>query len=150
MLGKLQIVFHLDIVQFAYSVTLNKKTERLVLLSAGFQAVSHHLYQTKVIKMSINHPDVSICVQLTVRKKVDLQEYLYFLLNECIDNDGIFTPEKILKTIVFVDGRLSVRAAAIYLQNILFQKCKAYTTKNRASNDVFYISNMIQEFTAII
>ena len=71
MLNKLQIVLCLDIVWFTYFIMLNKKTERLVLSNAGFQAVGYHPYQTEVIKTSIDHIDISLYIQLTAKKKVD-------------------------------------------------------------------------------
>ena len=79
--------------------------ERLVLANAGFRPVGRHLYQTEVIRTSIDRPDVSICVRPLPRGKTDSFEALHFLLDKCIGLDGTATPEQIPKTIVFIDGR---------------------------------------------
>ena len=116
------MILRLDIVWFACSVTLNKKAERLVLLEARFQAVGCYSYQTEIIRTSINRLDILISVHPLPRKKVNLQEHLYFLLDDCINNNRKPTLERILKTIVFINRRLSIQAAAVYLQTILLQK----------------------------
>ena len=144
------MIFHLSVVWFACSATLNKKAERLVLSHTKFQVVGICLYQTEVIKTSINHPDISIYVQLISRQKVDLWENLYFLLNNCMDSNRTLIPTCIPKTIVFINDQISVWDIVKYFQNVLLQKSKAYTRGADNNNKAFCISSVIQEFTVII
>ena len=106
-LGELQTILRQDIVWFSYSTTLNKEAEQLVLSNAGFYSLGNRMYQTKVIRTSIDCPNISICVLPLYKVKVDLQEALYFLLDTCITLDTA-VPEQIPKTIIFIDGRGSV------------------------------------------
>ncbi|OCK89575.1 uncharacterized protein K441DRAFT_583567, partial [Cenococcum geophilum 1.58] len=66
---------------------LYKEAEQLVLSNAGFRFIGDHIYLTKVIKTSINRPNVLIYVLPLSKGKVDLWDALYFLLNVYIDLD---------------------------------------------------------------
>ncbi|OCL00717.1 uncharacterized protein K441DRAFT_532766, partial [Cenococcum geophilum 1.58] len=57
----------------------------LVLSNAGFRSIGDRIYQTKVIRTSINRPNVLICVLPLSKGKVDLWDILYFLLDAYID-----------------------------------------------------------------
>ena len=65
------------------------------------------MYQTEVIRTSINCPNISICVLPLGKGKIDLWDILYFLLDVYIDLDTA-VPKQILKTIVFIDSRWSI------------------------------------------
>ena len=71
------------------------------------------MYQTKVIRTSVNCPNVSICVLPLGKGKMDLWDVLYFLLDVCIDLNTVVL-EQIPKTIVFIDGRRSIQEAVVY------------------------------------
>jgi len=86
---------------------LNKEAEQLVLSNAGFCSLGNRIYQTKVIRTSIDRPNILICVLPLCKVKVDLWEALYFLLDICVTLDTAIL-EQILKTIIFIDGRGSV------------------------------------------
>ena len=113
-LGELRTILYQDIVWFNYSTTLNKEVEQLVLSNAGFRSIGNRIYQTKVIRTSIDRPNVLIYILPLSKGKVDLQDVLYFLLNAYIDLDTA-VPEQIPKTIIFMDGCRSVQEAAVYL-----------------------------------
>jgi len=71
-LGELRTILYQDVVWFGYSTTLNKKVEQLVLSNASFRSIGNRIYQTKVIRTSINRPNISICVLPLGKGKVDL------------------------------------------------------------------------------
>jgi len=147
MLGELRLILHQDVVWFGCSATLDDEAERLVLANAGFRPVGRRLYQTEVIRTSIDRPDVAICVRPLPRGKTDSFEALYFLLDKCISlDDGTATPEQIQKTIVFIDGRGAIERAATYLRNALLKKSEQYTTDS--TNKAYCVSMIIEEFTA--
>lgn len=149
MLGELRIILHQDVVWFRCSATLDNEAERLVLANAGFRPVGRHLYQTEVIRTSIDRPDVSICVRPLPRGKTDSFKALHFLLDKCIGLDGTATPEQIPKTIVFIDGRGAIVRAAMYLQNALLKKTsdaagKRYTIDS--TNEAYCVSTIIRVY----
>ena len=59
-------------VWFSCFTILNKEAEQLVFSNAGFRSIGNRIYQTKVIRTSINRPDVLICILLLSKGKVDL------------------------------------------------------------------------------
>ena len=98
MLGELRTILRQDVVQFGCSATLDKEAEQLVLNNAGFRSIGDRMYQTKVIRTSVDRPNVLIYILPLSKGKVNLQDTLYFLLDIYIDlNTAV--PEQILKTI---------------------------------------------------
>jgi hypothetical protein len=97
---------------------MDAKDEAHVLDTAGFRSVGPGKYQTEVIRTSIDRPDISISVLPLLRGKLNSWDFLYFLLNQAVTEhiadptSNVATPADIPKTIVFIDGRISVHAAA--------------------------------------
>lgn len=71
MLGELRTILRQDVVWFGCSATLDKEAEQLVLSNAGFRSVGDRMYQTEVIRTSVDRPDVSICVLPLGKGKMD-------------------------------------------------------------------------------
>ena len=77
----------------------------------------------EIIRTSIDRLDISICVFPIPKGKINCYEQLHFLLDQAVESsDGGLTPEKIPKTIVFVDGRRRIAAVSQYLKESLVQK----------------------------
>jgi len=77
---------------------------------------------------------------------------LYFLLDGCQDINGMATPMQISKSIVFVDGRVSVNQAAAYLQQALVERSKDTTDVTRryetGSSGPYCVSNIVETYTS--
>ena len=80
--------------------------------NAGFRQIGPNPYQTEVIRTSVNRGDISFSVHALPRNKTTSFEALYFLVSRAVDDDGVSTPERIPKAVVFVDSRVGVGEAA--------------------------------------
>ena len=152
MLGQLRTILHQDVFWFGCSATLDNAGEELVLDSAGFRCVGPRPYQTEVIRTSINRDDISIVVVPIPRGKVQSYDRLQFLLDESVNAESrTATPQRIQKTIIFIDGRIKVDQAATYLRQILLSKTSTfpegqqYTQSGEARRCVF---NVVETFTS--
>jgi len=152
MLGELRIILPQHVIWFGCSATIDDETERTVLLSGGFRALGSNMYQTEIIRTSIDRPDISICVRPIPKGKLTSYTMLYFLLDQCQDSNGLATPGRIPKTIVFVDGRVSVNQAAGYLQQALLQMSGSIVnTTHRYDVDIsspYCVSNIVETYTS--
>ena len=70
LLGELRTILHKDIVWFGCSATLDEASETRVLDTAGFRAVGNRMYQTEIIRTSVDRPDVALCVVPIPRGKL--------------------------------------------------------------------------------
>ena len=122
MLGELRTILHHNVVWFSYSTTLDNEAESLILKNTNFRQVECHMFQTEVIRTSINCPDVAICIRLISRGMVNSFSPLYFLLDQAIGVNGAAIPENIPKTIIFINSRTQINDAVIYLQTALLAK----------------------------
>lgn len=151
MLGELRSLLRQDIVWFGCSATLDEKTETTVLNNAGFRQVGDNLYETEVIRTSINRPDVSISVVPIPRGQLTSWDPLYFLLDQAWENK-FPVPTHIPKTIIFLDSHAEVSALCGYLQNALISKFPGppeilqYSTSQLVKESCVY--NVIQTFSS--
>ncbi len=104
------------------------------------------MFQTEVIRTSINREDISICVYPIPRGQITTFETLYFLLDNSVDTyQNTITPDRIPKTIVFVDSHTKVAAIAAFFRTALLSKSTTFThpysTSNKEGSSVFDIIN---------
>jgi len=144
MLCELRILLHQDVIWFGCTATLDAETERIILSNTGFRSVGRNLYQTEVIRTSIDRPDISICLRPLMTGQLTSFNALYFLLDACQDHSGLPTPMNIPKTVVFVDSRAAVARVATYLRQALVKKTESndrqsslYETVNHSTYCVF-------------
>lgn len=116
-----------------------------MLTTAGFRRVGNRMFQTEVVRTSIDRPDVSICVIPMAKGTLSSFDMLYFLLRDAMD-DRVATPEKIKKTIVFIDGRKSVLDAARWAMQQLMAMSDQYGVFDLASDRCVY--KVIGSYTA--
>jgi hypothetical protein len=136
MLGQLRTFLRKDIVWFGCSGTLDAEAEKKNLDCAGFRPLGTHEYQTQVFRTSINRDDISICVEPIPRRKLHCYDRLHFLLDEAVDATAQdITPERLWKTIVFIDGRHKVDRAATYFREVLLSKSSSFPADRRYSRD---------------
>ena len=156
LLGQLRLVLRQDIVWFACSATLDAETEENVLSHAGFRQIGPNPFQTEVIRTSVNRDDISFSVHALPRNKTTSFEALYFLVSCAVDNDGVPTPEKIPKAIVFVDSRVGVGEAARYLRRLLIHSTSkannsaARYLENWSGIDSRGVNTVVEEFTSTV
>lgn len=145
LLGQLRTILHRNIVWFGCSATLDEASERRVLDTAGFRVVGNCMYQTEVIRTSVDRPDVAISVIPIPRGKLLSWDILYFLLQSAV-HDGHATPRDVPKTIIFIDGRNSVHDAAAWAMDKLLQLSSEYSTD--PSTNERCVFNVVCTFTA--
>ncbi|KIV98313.1 uncharacterized protein PV09_09841 [Verruconis gallopava] len=152
MLGELRNLLPDSTVWFACSATLSDKAERSVLDRTGFRPIGNGRHRAAVIRTSIDRPDLSISVQPIARGQINSYNALHFLLDDCLDADGRFLPERIPKTIVFIDGRRKIANAVHQLRSWLSEKTSCdeigYNTTATATPRSHQAIQIIQEFTA--
>jgi len=153
MICQLRSILPQDVVWFGCSATLDATAEKLVLSQAGFRVQGPRMYQTEVIRTSIDRPDVAIHLQPLRRGRIATFDSLYFLLDRSVDSAGSATPAQIPKTVVFVDGRVKVQKAAGCLQTMLLQKTdgtaesgQRYGLDNERSR--YCVTSVVETFTS--
>jgi superfamily II DNA/RNA helicase len=145
LIGELRTILHQDVVWFGCSATLDRVGERRVLETAGFRTVGNRAYQTEIIRTSVDRPDIAIAVVPIPRGKLSSFDSLYFLL-ESAATDSVATPDRILKTIIFIDGRASVHQAVDWVVYQLIRLSSEYTTDAAAGSKCVF--NVVRPFTA--
>ncbi|KAK0123604.1 hypothetical protein ONS96_010579 [Cadophora gregata f. sp. sojae] len=97
-------------VWFGCSATVTDETQEVILSTAGFRGLGDGPYQTAIVRTSINRPDVFINVQPIPKGKTAGYTQMYSMLHDAVNPVlGEITPERIPKTIFFVDGITKVR-----------------------------------------
>ena len=102
------------VVWFGCITTLDKDTEEAILYYAGFRQLSNNLYETEILRTSINRTDLSLCICPIPRKQLTKWDRLFFLLDSATRPQGAATPEQIPKTIVFIDSIMKNRELATW------------------------------------
>ena len=126
MIHELRRSLRSDTVFFGCTATLNVETEEVVKKNAGFRPEGDGPDRLAIIRISVDRPDISICIGEIPRGKLTTYESLYFVDGavdkdscDCNNESGNCTPWSIRKTIVFLDGRNQIKAAAHYLKQEL-------------------------------
>jgi superfamily II DNA/RNA helicase len=108
---------------FACSATLAAGTLEQLEKLAGFKR------NRKVLRTSIDRPEISYVLQQIPEKTKKTYTSLYFLLDEAIDETGKASPGRIPKTLVFLDSREQIIAAvAIFRQWLQAKDPEGYST----------------------
>ena len=111
-----------------------------------------------MIRTSINRDNLFICIRPIPRRKLNSFNTLYFLLNAntesataSIVNITTPTPERIPKTIVFINNITKIQTAVEYLREIFYLKTTISSASERYTDtpgDTYSIYNIISTFTA--
>ena len=122
-----------------------------MLDATGFRRVGNSAHQTEVIRMSVDRLDVALSAIAMPYNKLDSWELLYFVLVNAVSN-GSATPSAIPKTIVFLDGRQSVQAAAAWAMDMLIHMSHGFDTASRYGTDSVVseqcVFNVVRTFTS--
>jgi superfamily II DNA helicase RecQ len=106
---------------FACSATLDGKSLEALRKGAHFAHDVHH------IRGSINRTDISFSFQPIPKGKMRSFEALRFTIDECKDETSHPSPQKIPKTIIFVDSRKTTREMVKKLKRWIQILCPEYT-----------------------
>lgn len=149
MIGQLRMLLQQDILWFGCSATLSREGEQHVLQNAGFRSLGCNPWQTEVIRTSIDRADLFICVRPILRGKLSSFETLYFLLDAAMEADKA-TPERIPKTIIFIDSVGKVDKAADYLRTMLLSKTATSTSERytERGDGPYSVYNVVHTFTS--
>ena len=151
MLAQLRTMLHPDIVWFGCSATLDYVGERKVLDNAGFRRVGGGMHQTAVIRTSVDRPDISLSLVALPRGKVTKWGAFFFLLKNAIDSSAEPTPQDIPKTVVFLDSRRRIHAAAAWtMQRLLLMTAESHRSRYSESLEAgpLCVLNVVGIFTA--
>ena len=151
MLGELRMVLHRDVVWFGCSASLPEKAEQIVIQQAGFRRIGQGEYETEVIRTTIDRQDIAIGVFPIPRGMLSSFDIFYFLLDDSADCTGVATPNRIPKTIIFIDNRTAVQEAALYLQMALIAKTTNSTHQKYSVSSAtreYCVSKVVDEYTA--
>ncbi|TEY25590.1 hypothetical protein BOTCAL_1275g00010 [Botryotinia calthae] len=127
MLGQLRHLLPQEVMWFGCTATLDAESQKVVLDDGGFRRLGSRPYQTHIIRTSVDRPNISLAIVPIPYKQTKSLEPLYYLLDDAIDEDGNPTPEKIPKTIIFVNSRNETDIVKNYLRNALLEKTKGKT-----------------------
>ena len=153
MLGQLRAILLPDVVWFACSATIDEATERTVLQYSGLRPVGPDMYQTEVIRTSIDRKDISICVRPLPRNKVTSAETLFFTIAEAVTSLEA-RPSDIPKTIIFIDSKTDIERVVVYLRRMLVSQSAQYPVNRRYVQDLSAkersVCNIIQVYTSSV
>jgi superfamily II DNA helicase RecQ len=99
----------------------------------------------QLIRTSIDRPEIDLIVETMPRGTKGSFDSLFFTVSEGVDNQGHPTPEKIPKTIIFIDSTQQCQVAARQLRFWLRQSCLLYTVKELLEIVQFYHSRVADE-----
>lgn len=151
MLDQLRMLLRQNILWFGCSATLSEKDEKVVLETGGFRGLGTQPWETGVIRTFIDRPDVFISVHSVPRGKLNIYELLFFLLDDAVDIEAKATPQKISKTIVFIDSIVKSHKAVMYFRNILLELSKessAKTYSRNITNKTYDVNEIVQIYNS--
>lgn len=153
---ELHTILRRDTIWLGASATVSKETEEFVLSHAGFRAVGERPYQTKIIRSSIDRPDITYILKTIPKERLGDYDMLYFILKHAVTTQGDAaeaTPEQIQKTMVFIDGRKHVQNLVDVLRQWLVEMTKASTGRKYTFHSIgntINVCKVIQLYTSTV
>jgi hypothetical protein len=84
MIRELRILVSRDIVFFGCTIILDEVTKGIILANSGFRLSRTRPYQTEIIYISIDRPEISLQVRIIKEKEINKFYPLLFLVNNTI------------------------------------------------------------------
>jgi superfamily II DNA helicase RecQ len=117
-----------DIPWFGCSATLDQTTLDIARKMTGFQA------SCEFFRSSVDRPEIKLIVEIIQPRTTKRFTSLFFVLLHAM-TDGLPTPERIPKTVIFIDSRSDIQKCAEclreWLQKPLDQSLPAFSHINR-------------------
>ena len=124
---ELRILLRRDTVWLGASATISKEIEEYVLTNYGFREVSDRPFYTKIIRSSIDRLDITYILKKIPKAQLGNFNLLFFIIygatiqftsfqaikdaeSDNVPKNGKAIPEKIKKTIIFIDSRKQVQS----------------------------------------
>jgi hypothetical protein len=89
MIRELYILVNQDIVFFSCIIILDKVTKSIILANNRFKLSKTWFYQTEIIRISINKPEISFQVRIIKKGKTNKFYPLLFFVNNTIETKVI-------------------------------------------------------------
>ena len=116
---------------FACSATLDKKTLDIARKMTGFQA------SCEFFRSSVDRPEIKLIVEIIQPRTTKRFTSLFFVLLAAM-TDGLPTPERIPKTVIFIDSRRDIQKCAECLRKWL-QKLSAGVISGRDCREIIQV-----------
>jgi superfamily II DNA helicase RecQ len=85
------------------------RTERVIRTCGGFRQEGSEVGDLEIIRASIDRPDISISIQPIEKGQQTSCEQLFAFLHNAIDPEtGELTPQRVPKTLIFLDSKNSI------------------------------------------
>ncbi|KAH6691783.1 ATP-dependent DNA helicase [Leptodontidium sp. MPI-SDFR-AT-0119] len=120
-----------DVPWFGCSATLDQKTLDIARKMAGFQA------SCEFFRSSVDRPEIKLIVEAIQPRTTKRFTSLFFVLLHAM-TDGLPTPERIPKTVIFIDSRRDIQKCAECLREWL-QKLSAGAIKDRDCRQIIQV-----------
>lgn len=120
-----------EIPWFGCSATLDQTTLDTVRKMTGFEA------SCEFFRSSVDRPEIKLIVETIPPRTIKRFTSLFFVLLDAM-TDGLPTPERIPKTVIFIDSRRDIQKCAEYLREWL-QKLSAGVIKNRDCRQIIQV-----------
>ena len=120
-----------EIPWFGCSATLDQTTLDTVRKMTGFQT------SCEFFRSSVDRPEIKLIVEIIPPRTIKRFTSLFFVLIYAM-TDGLPTPERIPKTVIFIDSRRDIQKCAEYLREWL-QKLSAGVMKARDCKQIIQV-----------
>ncbi|KAH6666996.1 ATP-dependent DNA helicase [Halenospora varia] len=120
-----------DVPWFGCSATLDQTTLDIARKMTGFQA------NCEFFRSSVDRPEIKLIVEIIQPRTTKRFTSLFFVLLAAM-TDGLPTPERIPKTVIFIDSRRDIQKCAECLREWL-QKLSAGVIKDRDCRQIIQV-----------
>jgi hypothetical protein len=120
-----------DVPWFGCSATLDQKTLDIARNMTGFQA------SCEFFRSSVDRPEIKLIVEMIQPRTTKRFTSLFFILLDAMTN-GLPTPERIPKTVIFIDSRRDIQKCAECLRGWL-QKLSSGVIKERDCRQIIQV-----------
>ena len=120
-----------DVPWFGCSATLDQTTLDTARKMTGFEA------SCEFFRSSVDRPEIKLIVETIPPRTIKRFTSLFFVLLDAM-TDGLPTPERIPKTVIFIDSRRDIQKCAEYLREWL-QKLSAGALNNRDCRQIIQV-----------
>jgi superfamily II DNA helicase RecQ len=120
-----------DVPWFGCSATLDQTTLDIARKMTGFQA------SCEFFRSSVDRPEIKLIVEIIQPRTTKRFTSLFFVLLHAM-TDGLPTPERIPKTVIFIDSRRDIQKCAECLREWL-QKLSAGVIKERDCRQIIQV-----------
>lgn len=151
----LRIILPQTVTWFGCTATLDSTTQQAVIKECGFRPLGRGDIerQTAVIRTSINRENIALSVQPIPYRQLSSYDRMYFLVDKAVDDIDEAVPERIPKTIIFLESKHGTGQLRDLFKHWLIAKTDEYSSARYTDDqrdDRLCVSNIVQHFHADI